>query len=160
MIETAIEILYVGKDGMVTFICKKCGESRREAAAKYRDQTGSIKIECNCSNICNVRLEFRQSFRKETSLGGVYFRTSQPDDCREMIVRDLSLGGCGFETLEACTLIPGEEIGVEFVLDARSRVTLKKNAVVLYVRGYRVGCKFSVPPDSIDSELGFYLRKS
>ncbi len=158
--ETAFEILYVDKDGMVTFICKKCGESRRESAAKYKDQTGSIKIECKCKNVREVWLEFRQSFRKETSLDGIYFRTSHPDDCRKMIVRNLSLGGCRFETMKECTLVPGEEIRVQFVLDNPRRSTIKKKAVVLDVKGCDVGCKFSVLPDIIDSELGFYVRKS
>ena len=159
MTETASEILYVDKDGMVTFICKKCGESRRESAEKYKNQTGSIKIECKCKNVCEVWLEFRKSFRKETCLDGSYYQTSRPDDCRKMTVRNLSLWGCRFEMIKACTLAPGEEILVEFVLDDRKGSTIKKKAVVIYVQGYHVGCKFSVPPGSIDSELGFYLRK-
>ena len=157
--ETATELLHVDNDGKVTFICKKCGESRRESGAKYKYHTGSIKIECKCKNVCEVWLEFRQSFRRETSLDGVHFRTSHPDDCRKMIVRNLSLGGCRFETKKECTLVPGEEILVEFVLDDRKGSTIKKKAVVIYVQGYNVGCKFSTLPGSIDSELGFYLRK-
>jgi hypothetical protein len=158
--ETAIKKLYVDQNGMVTFICPKCGESRREFVEQYKDQTRSIKIECKCTNVCEVQLEFRQSFRKETSLDGIYFRTSHPGDWRQMIVKDLSFWGCKFETMKACTLVPGEEIRVQFVLDNPRRFTIKKKAVVLDVKGCDVGCKFSVLPDIIDSELGFYLRKS
>jgi hypothetical protein len=158
--ETAIKKLYVDKNGMVTFICPKCGESRREAVEQYRDQTRSINFECKCTNVCEVRLEFRKSFRKETSLDGIYFRTSHPSDRRKMIVRDLSFWGCRFETMKACTLVPEEEIRVEFALDDPRSSTIKKKAVVFDVKGRHVGCKFSVHQGSIDSELGFYLRKS
>jgi PilZ domain len=157
--ETPIVKLYRDKNEMVTFICPKCGKSRREPVEHYKDQTGSIIIGCTCMNVFEARLELRRSARKKTSLGGVYFRTSNPGDWREMIVRDLSLGGCKFETVKACTLVPGEEIGVEFLLDNPRSSILKKKAGVLNVKGCHVHCKFCVPQDIIDSELGFYLTK-
>lgn len=160
MTETAIKKLYVDKDGTVTFVCPKCGESRKESVMQYKDQAGTIKVECNCTNIIEVQLEFRNTFRKETSLDGLYFRTSRPDEWGKMIVRDLSLGGCRFETMKAHLLDRQEEIKLEIVLDDARRSTIRKRAVVFYIDGRNVGCKFSDPPGSIDSELGFYLRKS
>ena len=160
MTEDTVKILYVDKDGMVTFICPKCGESRRESVEQYKDQTGSIKMECKCTNVCEVLLEFRKAYRKETYLEGLYFRTSHPgDDWGKMIIRDLSLGGCKFETMKAHLLDPGEEIKIEFVLDDARHSTIKKRAVVFVTEGRSIGCKFSNPPGFIDSELGFYLRK-
>jgi hypothetical protein len=157
--ETAIKTLYVDKDGMVTFVCPKCGESRKESVVQYKDQTGTIKIECKCTNVYEVHLEFRKTFRKETSFDGLYFRTSHPGDWGKMIVRDLSLGGCRFETMKAHLLDRGEEIKLEFVLDDARCSTIRKKAVVFDIDGRNVGCKFSDPPGSIDTELGFYLRK-
>lgn len=159
MTETVIKRSYVDKNGMVTFICPKCGESRKESVEHYKNQTGSIKIGCHCMNVYETQLNFRQSPRKETFLGGIYFRTSHPGDRTEMIVRDLSLEGCKFETLKECTLVPGEEIRVEFALDNRRSYILKKKAVVLHVKGCHVGCKFSVLQGIIDSELSLYLSK-
>jgi hypothetical protein len=158
MTETVIKRSHVDKNGMVTFICPKCSKSRRESVEHYKDKTGSIKIECKCTNVYETRLDFRQSRRIETSIGGIYLRTSHPGDRREMILRNLSYWGCKFETMEACTLVPGEEIRVEFVLDNSRRSMIKKEAVVIHVKGYRVGCKFSVPQGIIDSELSFYLN--
>jgi len=155
---TAMKKLFVGKDGVVTFICPKCGASRRDIVEQYKDQTRSIKIECKCAHVCEVQLEFRQSFRKETSLHGIYFRTSHPDDLKEMTISNLTFWGCKFETMKACTLALGEGIGLEFVLDNQDRSKIKRKAVVVDVKGCHVHCKFSVPPDIIDSELGFYLK--
>jgi len=157
--ETDIKKLYVDPTGMVTFICPKCGESRKESAEQYKDQTGTIKVECKCSNVYEVQLEFRKSFRKETFLDGLYYRASHSGDWGKMVVRDLSLGGCRFETSKAHLLDLGEEIKLEFVLDDPRRSNIRKKAVVSVVEGRLVGCKFSDPPGSIDSELGFYLRK-
>ena len=160
MTETAIKKLYVNKDGMVTFVCPKCNEARKESAVQYKDQTGTMKFECKCTNVCEVRLEFRQSFRKETFLDGIYFRISHPGDLRKMIVRDLSLLGCRFETMKAHLLDQGEEIKLEFVLDDAKRSTIRKKAVVAHIDERNAGCKFTDPPGSIDPELGYYLRKS
>ncbi|MGZ3636001.1 MAG: PilZ domain-containing protein [Syntrophales bacterium] len=159
MTETVIKKSYVDKNGMVTFICPKCSKPRRESVEHYKDKTGSIKIKCECTNVYETLLDFRQSFRKEVSLDGTYFRTSHPGDWRKMIVRDLSFWGCKFERMKACSLVPGEEIRVEFVLDNPRSFTIKKKAVVFYVKGCHVGCKFSIAEGIIDSELGFYLRK-
>ena len=159
MTENTVKTFYVDKDGMVTFICPKCNESRRESAAQYMNQTETIRVECKCSNIYEVRLEFRKAYRKETSLDGLYFRTNESGEWGKMIVKDLSLGGCRFETVKTHLLEKGEVIRIEFVLDDARGATIKKNAVVFDVEGRSVGCKFSQPPGHIDSELGFYLRK-
>ena len=159
MTETTIKKLYVDPAGMVTFICPKCGESRKESAEQYKEYKGSVKIECRCTNVYEVQLEFRKSFRKETFLDGLYYRTSHSGDWGKMVVRDLSLGGCRFETSKANLLDLGEEIKIEFVLDDSRNSNIRKNAVVSDIEGRFVGCKFSDPPGSINSEIGFYLRK-
>ena len=158
MTENTVEKFYVDKDGMVTFICPKCHESRRESVAQYKDQTGTIKVKCRCTNVYEVKLEFRKAYRKETSLDGLYFR-DQSGEWGKMIVKDLSMGGCRFETIKAHLLEKGEVIRIEFALDDARGSTIKKKAVVFDIEGRSVGCKFSQPPDYIDSELGFYMRK-
>ncbi len=160
MTEAAIKRVYVDKSGIATFVCTKCGDALRKSAERYKDHTGPVKIKCKCGNIYEVELEFRQYFRKQTSLAGSYFRTSHPRDSLAMIVRDLAPGGCRFETMEACDLVPGEEIGVEFVLDVSNRLIIKRKAVTVHVRGRHIGCKFSVLPGTIDSDIAFYLKKS
>ena len=157
--ETVIKRIYVGKDGMVTLVCPKCGDLRRESVEQYRDQTHPLKVKCRCMNVYEVELEFRQAFRKETALNGKYFRISHPGECGRMIVTNLSLGGCGFELVKEDTLVAGEEIRVELALDVHGSSAIKKKAVVLHVTGRRVGCKFC-DPGGTDPDIAFYLRKS
>jgi hypothetical protein len=159
MTGTDIKKLYVAADGTVTFICPKCGSARKENAQKYKEHKGPVKIDCTCTNAYEVQIEFRKFYRKETHLDGLYLRSSHTGDWGKMVIKNLSMGGCGFKTLKTTTLVPGEEIKIEFTLDDRTAAPIKKKAIVLEVDGQYVGCKFSGPPGSYDADLGFYMKK-
>ena len=70
-----VKKLYVDDAGMVTFLCPKCGDSRKQSVEKYRDVTGLTKMSCICGYVSEVKLEFRKFFRKDTELEGLYYRT-------------------------------------------------------------------------------------
>jgi hypothetical protein len=159
MTETGIKKLYVAADGTVTFICPKCGAAKKESVYQYKGQKDPIAINCTCSNIYEVQLEFRQFYRKETHIAGLYIRSAHAVGWGKMVIKNLSMRGCGFEILEISTLVPGEEIKIEFVLDERSRSVIKKKAIVREVRGLYIGCQFTDLPGAYDADLGFYLRK-
>jgi hypothetical protein len=160
MAENAIKKIYVNPDGKVTFICPRCGSAQRESVEKYKDHKGSIKVECTCMNVYEVKLELRKFYRKEIYLDGLYFRSSHSGDWGKMVVRNLSMEGCGFETMKMNSLlVTGEEIKVEFALDDRRNSTVRKKAIILKVEGRNVGCKFLDPPGSYNPELGFYLKQ-
>ncbi|MGZ3636113.1 MAG: PilZ domain-containing protein [Syntrophales bacterium] len=154
----SIKKLYVDEAGMVTFLCSKCGNSRKQSVVKYRDQVGSVRLNCICGYDSEVKLEFRRFFRKDTELEGIYYRTTPAGHWGKMIVRNLSLLGCRFEMIKKDPLAAGEEIKIQFTLDNPRKSIIKKNAVTSEVVGNSVGCRFSELPGHIDSELGFYLR--
>jgi hypothetical protein len=158
MTETEIKKLYVSPDGMVTFICPKCGNARKESVLQYKDSKVPVKVDCICTNVYEVKLEFRKFYRKETNLVGFYVRSSQSKDWGKMVVKNLSMGGCGAETSKTCTLVRGEEINLEFTLDDRKRSKIKKKAVVVALKEQYIGCRFCASPGSFDADLGFYLR--
>jgi len=159
MTGTAIKKIYVDNRGIATLICPKCGDLRKESVEPYKGKAGPLKIKCGCMNVYEVELEFRGTFRKETSLNGKYFRISDPGDCGRMIVKDMSLGGCRFEMTRETDLAVGEEIRLELVLDEHAASVTKKKAVVSHVKGRLVGCKFCDPlGSSIDPAIAFYLR--
>ena len=158
--ETAIKKIYVDKHGMAILACPKCGDLRKESVEQYKGQASSLKIKCRCMNVYEVQFEFRQTFRKETTLNGKYFRTSDPGDCGRMIVRNLSLGGCRFEMTRECALAVGEEIRLELALDEHGGSATKEKAVVVHVKGRLVRCRFCDSPSGIDSDIAFYLRRS
>jgi hypothetical protein len=159
MTGTEIKKLYVTADGAVTFICPKCGAARKESVQQYKEHKGPITINCTCSNIYEVQLEFRKFYRKETHIDGVYMQSTKSGDWEKMVVKNLSMRGCGFEAWKTSTLLIGEEIKVEFVLDDPGRSKIKKKAIVREVRGHYVGCQFSDLPGAYDADLGFFLKK-
>jgi predicted RNA-binding Zn-ribbon protein involved in translation (DUF1610 family) len=154
----SIKKLYVDDAGMVTFLCPKCGDSRKQSVVKYRDHIGSVRMSCICGYDSEVKLEFRKFFRKDTELQGLYYRTTPDGHWGKMIVRNLSMVGCRFEMIRKDPLAEGEEINIQFTLDNPRSSIIRKKAIVSLVEGHSVGCKFCDPPGYIDSEIGFYLR--
>ena len=154
-----VKKLYVDDAGMVTFLCPKCGDSRKQSVEKYRDAVGLTKMICTCGHVSEVKLEFRKFFRKDTELEGFYYRSIPEGHWGKMIVKNLSIFGCRFEMRKKALLGEGEEIEIQFTLDNPRRSIIRKKAIVSAVEGNSVGCKFVELPGHIDSELGFYLRK-
>jgi predicted RNA-binding Zn-ribbon protein involved in translation (DUF1610 family) len=154
-----VKKLYVDDAGMVTFLCPKCGDSRKQSVEKSRDVIGLTKMSCICGYVSEVQLEFRKFFRKDTELEGLYYRSIPEGHWGKMIVKDLSILGCRFEMRRKELLGEGEEIKLQFTLDNPRRSIIRKKAIVSEVEGSNVGCKFVDLPGYIDSELGFYLRK-
>jgi hypothetical protein len=156
----SIKKLYVDEAGMATFLCPKCGDSRKQSVVKYRDHIGPVRMSCVCGNDSEVKLEFRKFFRKDTELEGLYYRTTPEGHWGKMIVRNLSMPGCRFEMIKKDPLARGEEIKIQFTLDNSRKSIIKKKAVISEVEGRSVGCRFLELPGYIDSELGFYLRNT
>jgi hypothetical protein len=73
-----------------------------------------------------------------------------------MIVKDVSMGGIGFEAVGSCRIKVEHELKVTFALDDAHSSTIEKNVVVRIVRGKFVGCEF-LHAHEYDKALGFYL---
>lgn len=158
--DNSIKKIYADASGAVTFVCQKCGDVRKEDAETYKHIWGPIKIQCKCGNAYNVQVEFRKFYRKDTKLPGIFSMLSTPKSWERMIVKNLSLEGCRFETMTAVMPKQGDQINVEFKLDDFNNSLIRKKAVVLSVYENYVGCKFRTLPDGYDPDLGFYLRKT
>jgi hypothetical protein len=150
--------IYADVNGTVIFVCQNCGDLQKEKAAIYKNVKGPITIQCKCGNTYDVQIEFRNSYRKEENLEGRYSTLSNPDKWAKMVVKNISLEGCGFETMASNLLQPDEEIKVEFKLNDIKTSQIKKRAVVRSVQGCYVGCQFKELPGTFDPDLGFYLR--
>lgn len=141
-------------------VCQTCGHVQKEPAGNYKDIRGPVRIQCPCGHVYDIEVEFRKFYRRETRLDGVYAPVSDPRGWCKIIVKNLSLGGCGFEMAAGNVLHPGDEISIEFKLNDVKQTLVKRKAVVLSVRGRFVGCRFKELPGTFDPDLGFYLRKA
>ena len=155
--EDTIKRIYVDANGVVACICPDCGKVQREKAEAYKGTRGPVKIQCKCGNIYDVEIEFRKLYRKEIRLDGIYATESNPNNWAKMIVKDITMQGCKFETLKANLLNPDEEIKIEFKLNNAKNSLIRKRVLVRYVFENYVGCEFKELPGAVDPDLGFYL---
>lgn len=157
--ENTIKKVYVDANGLVTFICLDCGEVQKRQAQEYMGAKAPVKVQCKCGNSYDVEIEFRGLYRKEIGLDGIYLNVSNPNNWGKMIVKNLSMQGCKFETLTANLLNPDEEIKIEFYLNNTKNSQIRKRAIIRYVNKRHVGCEFEAFPGALDPDLGYYLMK-
>lgn len=156
---STVKKVYVDADGLVLFVCPNCGEVQKEQAQVYKNTKGGpINIQCKCGNTYEVEIEFRKLFRKEAKLDGIYSTESNSDNWQKIIVKNISIQGCGFETLKPNLLKPDEEIKIEFKLNNAKKSLIRRRAIVRSICKNYIGCEFIELP-ALDADLGFYLRQ-
>ena len=73
-------------------------------------------------------------------------------------MKNLSLGGLEFVSMDVDKFEIDDEIAVSFKLDNEERTTIKKEVIVKDVRDNTVGCEFQKSSEfAPDKELGFYI---
>ena len=147
---------FVREDGTTVLKCPFCRHARTVSVTKIKDKKKVIKVKCSCQKSYSVSLELRKMYRKATSLNGRYVNQSQGNETGVMIVKDVSMGGLGFEAVGACNIKVEDELEVTFTLDDTHASVIKKLVVVRIVRNKFVGCEY-VHAHEYDKSLGFYL---
>jgi len=158
--------LFVSSDNKVTIKCPHCWHSREVDLARLVVCHNVLKVKCTCNSIFNVELEFRKKNRKKTDLQGFYFNPAQkekiPDLSREThlravncSIRNLSMHGVGFVTLQRHSIKKDDQLIVKFMLDNAVRLLIEKNVIVRVVNGNYIGCEF-FKEEQNDAGLGFY----
>jgi hypothetical protein len=147
---------FVREDGTTVLKCPFCRHARTVSVAKIKDKKKVIKVKCACQESYSVSLELRKMYRKNTSLNGRYINLSLDNERGMMIVKDVSMGGIGFEAVGKSRIQVEHELEVTFTLDDTHSSVIKKQVVVRIVRGKFVGCEF-LHSHEYDKSLGFYL---
>ena len=147
---------FVREDGTTVLKCPFCRHARTVSVAQIKDKKKIIKVKCSCQQSYSVSLELRKMYRKSTNLNGRYVNHSMKNETGMMIVKDVSMGGIGFEAVGACRIEVGHELEVTFTLDDTHASVIKKLVVVRIVRNRFVGCEF-IHAHEYDKALGFYL---
>ena len=147
---------FVREDGTTVLKCPFCRHARTVSVQKIKDKKKVIKVKCSCQKSYSVSLELRKLYRKTASLNGKYVNLSQNNESGMVIVKDVSMGGIGFDTVGGSSIAKGHELEVTFTLDDTHSSVIKKQVVVRIVRHKFVGCEF-VHAHEYDKALGFYL---
>ena len=156
--------VYRNRDNSAMVVCPHCESARRVDVGKIRKCGHRVRLRCNCGGVFDAFVECRQAYRKVTRLVGFYNKAGVLEERGEMIVRNISLTGIGFVTLEAHNLKKDDEVTVEFTLDDERHSRIVKNFIVRRItKNNYVGCESYKPahadeaPDQADKAIGFYL---
>jgi len=148
--------VFVRDDGTTVLKCPFCRAARIVSVQKIKDKKKVIKVKCSCKESYSVGLELRKLYRKNTNLNGRYVNLSRNNENGRMIVKDISMGGVGFEAVGKSLIEKEHEFEVTFILDDTHSSIIKKQVVIKMIRDKFVGCEY-VQPLEYDKALGFYL---
>jgi len=153
---TAPQKAFVREDGTTVVKCPSCGHARTVSVQRFKEKKKVIKVKCSCRESYTVSLELRKMYRRSTNLKGSYINISLNNEIGMMIVKDVSMGGIGFEAIGGNRIEKEHELDVTFTLDDTHSSVIKKQVVVRIVNGNYVGCEF-IHSLEYNKALGFYL---
>jgi hypothetical protein len=147
---------FVRQDNSTVIKCPNCLKAKIISAVKFKGQTKTIKVKCYCQTVFPVFFEFRKTYRKETNLKGTYIDLTLNNECFDMIVKNVSLTGLGFNTIGKHRIEKGHELEVQFAVTSPLDTIIHERAVAKVIKGNFVGCEF-IGSKELNRSLGFYL---
>ncbi len=147
---------FVKEDSQATIVCPACSSAKTISVEEFRDKQHVLKVKCKCGNSFSLQLEFRQFFRKDTELQGVYDVKPPARGGGMATIVNLSLIGACFDVRGVHGLEIGQKGSLVFTLDNRKETVLYRQVLIRSVNGKKIGCEF-VEERAFEKELGFYL---
>jgi hypothetical protein len=148
---------FVKEDGTTVLKCPHCRYARTVSVIKFKGKQKVINVKCSCMKSYSVKLVHRKMYRKSTNIKGSYINLSLNNELGMMIVKDVSMGGIGFEVVGGNRIKKEHKLMVTFTLDDTHSSVIKKKVVVRNVRYKFVGSEF-LHAHEYDKALGFYMR--
>jgi hypothetical protein len=152
------KIMHTDENGMVLLHCPFCEKSRREPVAQLPNNV-PFTVDCLCGNSYESMVEVRKVFRKSITFKLLISRLDPPGFSETVVIKNLSLGGCGFQTSLKHGFQIGNVIQIRFKTDNVMKPIIWKEATVRFIKDLYVGCEFAHTGRGVDSDFGFYFRK-
>jgi hypothetical protein len=150
--------IYVNPKQQITLTCDHCQHTYTAKVPLHIRSHTPIKVKCRCGSIADVLFEFRQAYRKTTSLQGLLRLPATDVTEQAAQIRNLSRDGLQLTIRRWRHIDRHDIIAITFVLDNPQRSHIDKRAMVKYIDKQVVGAQFC-PEDqlSYQKEIGFYL---
>ena len=149
---------YVRPDRTVVLTCPHCGRQKELSVDALKEHKSRLNVKCVCKNTFAVDIEFRKRVRKRTNLRGTYVNHSQKERSGKIIVKNISVSGCEFTSIDLPHFKLEDELTLEFTLDDEHMSLIRKSATVTDIRRNSIGCEFSRAGEfAYDGPLGFYI---
>jgi hypothetical protein len=150
-----VKTVFADKKGMVYLLCPYCGDESMKPVETFPLHQ-PVNTACSCGKTYKFQVETRKKFRKQVALNGFYVKQDSAGDKEEMTITNLSLLGCRLLVSNKHTLHLDDSIKVIFSLDNAKHTVIKRNAIVRWIMGNIIGCRFTTV--AYDPELGFYAE--
>jgi hypothetical protein len=151
---------YVRPDNTAVINCPNCKRQKELKVEAFTGSKSRLKIKCGCKKVFLVQLESRKRYRKRTNLSGTYINHSQHNSSGKLYVRNISVSGLEFTTMDIHTFKLEDELSITFTLDDEQRTEVTKDVIVRGLRKHAIGCEFERSGDlAFDGPLGFYIMK-
>lgn len=148
---------FVREDGRIVIICPECKKARSVSINKFSKRKTRQKVQCSCSHVFSIYLDYRQSYRKSTKLFGTYSLYTAVTGENLAKIKNLSFDGICLEVYESHSIQAGQKGCIDFTLDDKRKTQIKKEFLIQSVSGKHIGCRF-IKEKAYERELGFYLR--
>ena len=138
-----VERVFLNPDNIAHFFCPKCKKLWKKDLSAIQNPTQNVVFNCKCpcGHAYPVVLDRRQYPRKETNLGGAFIHDRKK--IRGIIVvKNISLGGLGFELTRDYVIATGDVVLVRFNLDDPFGTLVAKEALIRKIKGSYVGAEF------------------
>ena len=151
---------YVNKENYTAFSCPFCQRTHRISVATLQGKKHSIIAKCTCGERIELKLNFRQFYRKSVHLPGEIINISTgSENWHAMTISDLSMSGLRFKLSGTHDIKQGHRLHVRFTLDNKQGSVIDKEVRVVNVKNNFYGCEF-LNLAYEEKELGYYLFPS
>ena len=148
---------FVRENGDAAIVCPNCQKVKNISVTSFSKRKTRLKVQCSCSQVFKINLDYRQSYRKPTSLMGTYYLYTPSTGTNVALIKNLSFDGICLEMGGLHPVQTGQRGYINFTLDDKRRTQIKKEFLVQSISGNQIGCKFK-KDQAFEKELGFYLR--
>jgi len=138
-----VEKVFLNSENIATFLCPQCQKTFKKDLTNLISNAKKItfKCKCPCGYSFPVLLERRMYPRKNTDLGGAFIHDKKK--IRGAInIKNVSLGGLGFELTSNYLLSTGDIVLVRFNLDDAFSTLISKEALIRKMIKKYVGAEF------------------
>lgn len=137
------ERVFLNSDNIAQFVCPQCKKLWKKNLSAIQNPTQNVVFNCKCpcGHAFPVVLERRQFHRRETNLGGAFIHDKKQTR-GIIVVKNISLGGLGFELTNDYRIASGDVVLVRFNLDDPFGTLVTKETLIRKIRGNYVGAEF------------------
>ena len=148
---------FVRPDETAVLTCPHCNQQKVILANSYIGYKRKLKVKCYCKESFVALLEFRKHVRKMALLKGTYSNHHHEYSSGNILIKDISLGGLAFTSLDIENFKVGDMFSANFTLNDEHLTEITKDVIIRNIRQRTAGCEFEQPEDLYGGPLGYYI---